>query len=147
MKVDVLRGLPGSGKSSWAINQKAFVISTDDYFDTPSGWVFVPSNIGLAHLWAKKTYHEALLTGKPYVIVDNTNSSAAEIAYYYDLAQVFGYAVKIREFYCTPEISATRNIHGVPTHVISRMWESMNTVALPPWMADSVVIMPTDLPV
>jgi len=147
----ILRGLPGSGKSTFArsipagpiqhhwIEPKA-VCSADDYFvDQETGaYAFNPSDIGLAHrqCFAKALHFTLLETG--LVIIDNTNIHASEIAPYYLLGETRGYDVRILFFPCSIERSLAQQTHGVPEAVIRRMARTLETETLPPyWKVES----------
>lgn len=47
------------------------------------------------------------------IIVDNTNSTVAEIAPYYAIAEAYGYDTRILRVRCRPDIASARGLHGV----------------------------------
>ena len=72
-----MRGLPGSGKSSFLQKNfpRAWICSADEYFIGPDGnYFFVRENLGLAHQRCSNLFQTALGNFLPFVIVDNTNT-------------------------------------------------------------------------
>jgi len=132
-QVVVLRGLPGSGKSTVAHKLGGTVVSADDLFETPEGYRFDPARIGEAHNACFRTFIEALQAGHPRVVVDNTNTMVAEIAPYMLAAGAYGYEAKILEVQCSVEMALERNVHEVPEPAIRAMAEALETVELSPW--------------
>ncbi|KAM4794813.1 NEDD4-binding protein 2-like 1 [Rhinophrynus dorsalis] len=127
----LLRGLPGSGKSSLARKLKrdfpsAIVFSTDDYFIMEDGtYLFNHDLLPEAHKWNQKRARKAMNRGKTPIIIDNTNIQAWEMKPYAVMALENEYQVIFRE----PDTSwkfnvrelARRNSHGVPRDKIQRM--------------------------
>lgn len=118
-KVIVMQGTSGSGKSTYAkkkANQpglNSIIVSADDFFVTPTGYVFDASKLGVAHAMCFGDFIHELRTGTELVIVDNTNSTAVEIAPYMLGASAFGYEAKIVRVNCSPRLAYERGKHGV----------------------------------
>ncbi|XP_074983976.1 NEDD4-binding protein 2-like 1 isoform X5 [Caretta caretta] len=99
----LLRGLPGSGKTTRARQLKrefpgAVILSTDDFFFTEDGtYVFSPDCLDEAHLWNQKRAHKAMKNGKSPVIIDNTNIHAWEMKPYVIMARENNYEVIFQE--------------------------------------------------
>lgn len=129
----VLRGIPGSGKSTYAKSQEGAVIcSADDFFIQPDGtYAYDKAKIQLAHDFCFKKCHDALHAGEQTVIIDNMNASAWEISPYVMLGRNFGYTVEILNFPCDNDTAATRNIHNVPIKDIERTAALLEKTKLP----------------
>jgi predicted kinase len=132
-QVIVLQGLPGSGKSTFTRELGGVVVSADDTFETPEGYRFDPARISEAHNSCFRAFIEAVQAGKPLVIVDNTNTSVAEMAPYMLGAGAYGYEAKVMRVLCSVETALERNVHEVPEPAIRAMAEALETVELPPW--------------
>lgn len=127
MKVVILRGVSGSGKTTFAVENypNALVCSADQYFYTPDGeYEFKPHLLSEAHvacfskfLLMLQANHNADVT----LVVDNTNSTICELSPYYMAACVYGAQITVIRTDCRSEIAANRNRHGVPMHTIQNM--------------------------
>lgn len=141
MQIVILRGIPGSGKSSFAkrLSKSANVIvcSADDYYTHNGRYNFDSSKLKEAHedclrRFAKHVVnYGAVVTDPDILIVDNTNISIKEIAPYYELAEAFSFEPLVRTTLCSPETAYNRCIHNVPLHVIERMHRNLNAEFLP----------------
>ena len=125
MQVIILRGLPGSGKSSYAQKQQAVVCSADNYFIVGGEYRFDRTKLRQAHGECFKLFIESLQKQKPLIIVDNTNTSSLEIAPYIQGCGAYKYDYKIIYFECDINTSCVRNTHGVAQSTIERMYNSL----------------------
>lgn len=122
MKLLLIRGLPGSGKSTMAAGLDGFKhYEADMYFVSPDGaYEYDKTKVQDAHLWCQIQVAAALADGQD-VVVSNTFSRRWEMKPYEELAQRFG-AVLL-----TVTLTGQyTNVHGVPDEVIERMrarWE------------------------
>lgn len=133
MRVIVLRGIPGSGKSRYALNlvrnernERVHIVSADHYFDRGLGYKFDPTKLGAAHGQCLRRYSEyvadaSMTTSRIVMVVDNTNMSVVEMAPYMELAAAFRVPAEIIEFPCLVETAVQRNIHNVPRAAIEHM--------------------------
>lgn len=128
----LLRGIPGSGKSTKAqeIVDNCFgthvKCSADDYFINSDGeYVFNRFRLGKAHNQCKENAKQAMKDGVDLVIVDNTNTTKKEMQPYINMAKHYGYQIKFEVVGSFDEESielyAKRNVHGVPVETIKRM--------------------------
>ena len=88
----LLRGLPGSGKSTFAkliCNQH---IEADMYFMQDGEYKFDGSKLSDAHEWCR-TKTEAWMQKRYNVVVSNTFTMEWEMDAYYELAKQYGYRV------------------------------------------------------
>lgn len=129
MKLLLVRGVPGSGKSTyakqWAEENNAVHVEAYMYFVQPSGrYAFDPKQIGAAHDWCQLKAAKALEEGHNCV-VSNTFVKRWELEPYFKMAKVLGAEISL--YVCRGH---WLNVHGVPQHVLDRMaqnfeeWES-----------------------
>jgi predicted kinase len=124
MKVIILRGISGSGKSTWIKNHHpdATIASADDAFRMPDGTYDFSDHanrIHDAHKRCFQTFLQAMRASKPMIIVDNGNIHTWEIAPYLMPAQSFGYEVEILTLECDPKIAIQRKNWNTPEQVRS----------------------------
>ena len=105
----IMRGLPGSGKSTCALAiaeimkvslGKTVICSADDFFRHPEDggrFHFEARLLGAAHAQCKEKFDSAVRDRTPCVIIDNTNSTAVEYADYCQWAEMMGYRVRVLE--------------------------------------------------
>ena len=123
-RVIIMRGLPGSGKSTKAQSYGGTIVSADDYFIQGGEYKFDSSKLGAAHGQCKRLAEEAMRRGDPIIVVDNTNTTEREYKDYVDMANSYGYAVEfdvVGSGGVGVDELAKRNTHGVPKENIERM--------------------------
>jgi tRNA nucleotidyltransferase/poly(A) polymerase/predicted kinase len=131
----LMRGLPGSGKSTRAkeiAGNHGKIFSTDDYFGDP--YVFDGSKIAQAHQWNQDRTAKAMAAGHPLVVVDNTNIKREHMEPYLKLAKQHGYDVSYEHskapWAWDEHECARRNAHGVPLAAIKNMKHSFDESAV-----------------
>lgn len=147
MKVYIMSGIPGSGKSTWikqhsGIHPNDILICSADNFHVGTDGVyrFDPKNISHAHNYCLSQYLNFLndgperhrRSGVKALFVDNTNLAGWEIAPYYRLAEMMRYEVEIVRIWCDPLVAAQRNVHDVPMDRVFAMYQTMLRETFPP---------------
>jgi len=133
LTVLILQALVGAGKSklagSLAAELDANIHSSDSYVNPETGQGLYSDNaetgridfnvmdLGKAHGASMKGAAEDIRAGRS-VVIDNTNLSASEMAFYVGLAQAYGAAPVIVRVNADPETAFARQTHGVPYAVI-----------------------------
>lgn len=138
----IVRGIPGSGKSSYAsslVDKKSrlhstngVVVSADNYFIRPDGkYDFNYRLISSAHKYCFSEFMKNINNGVKLIVVDNTNIKHDHYKNYVIAAKEHGYMVKtkvlgepaiINKDESFVKICAERNSHGVPIETIRKMF-------------------------
>jgi predicted kinase len=123
----ILRGLPGSGKSTFAdfIWSRNAICEADRYFyDREGNYNFDASKLGEAHKWCQdqcEQYMRENLTNPKYypeIIVSNTSTTESELKPYLDLAAKYDYKVVSL---IVENRHGNKSVHGVPDETIEKM--------------------------
>jgi len=153
-KLIVMRGIPGSGKSTKAKQLKGSgeTFSTDDRIEEQGDYNEFFSNmiknkdfspLGKVHGLNFKMAEKAMKEGVSPVIVDNTNIRPSEAKNYVESALRMGYAddnisfVDIGTGGLSAEELAERNTHGVPLDKIKSMIQAHKSIG--PLTLDKVI--------
>jgi predicted kinase len=113
----LVRGLPGSGKSTIAKNLIGFYqhIETDMFWMVDGEYKFDFTRLGEAHAWCLDKTRDMLVRGWSPV-VSNTFTTIKELRPYFDLA---------KEFNISPQVitcqSSFKNVHNVPEETLAKM--------------------------
>jgi predicted kinase len=136
-QVKIMQGMSGAGKSTWVKNNVFDVIcSVDDYFMVNGQYRFDPRDLPQAHWNCMRKFIEHVQMEWPAVIVvDNTNTTIAEVAPYYAVAEAYGWDVEIVYIPCEVDKAIARNIHGAPENTIRAMAQRLESFGtnMPPW--------------
>lgn len=133
--VYILRGLPGSGKSSLAQNldyaasnenKSVEICCADDFFiDSNGNYNWYASGIADAHSMCRSKFSEAIRNDTDTIIIANTNTTRKEYNFYYEEAKKAGYFVQVitvGEFSDEAiERYAFQNTHGVTKDILVKM--------------------------
>ena len=111
MRLTILRGISGSGKSTWAQahRHEAVIISIDAFFFNKQGEYHF--DIDKRPEYIKRSFRqflEAAMQQSPWIIVDNTNISPWEFSPYVLVGEAMRYTVEILSFPCAVEVSRAR---------------------------------------
>jgi hypothetical protein len=122
MELVIIRGLPGSGKSTKAATYAGYIhAEADAYFIGPDGvYTFNPAKLGQAHAYCLGVVEGALRAGASATVA-NTFTKHWEYQGYIDLATRLGATVTVLTMR-----GDWGNIHGVPVETIEKMrarWE------------------------
>lgn len=125
-KMYIMRGLPGSGKSTSAQKLNGVVLSTDDFWvDDKGTYVFNQNMLNKAHKWNQDRCLAECNRGTPIIVIDNTNCTPSEYSIYEKYAKQFDYNIIIREprteWKYDPDECYRKCTHGVPLHAIKLM--------------------------
>ena len=115
----IVRGIPGSGKTTFAKQLTSNVFEADHYFyDNDGNYNFIASEIKEAHKECQQFVGYAMESGIPKIAVSNTFTQEWELQPYYELAIKYGY-------YVTSIIVENRhggtNVHDCPEDIIELM--------------------------
>ena len=90
----IVRGIPGSGKSTFAKTLGGKHYEADMYFIDESGnYNFDPTKIKDAHQWCQRMVKGDMILEYPKIVVSNTFTQEWEIESYVNMAKEFGYIV------------------------------------------------------
>lgn len=120
-KLYLVRGLPGSGKSTFAkataLRLNIHHFETDEYFMKNGEYFFEPSKLGQYHKANHKRTMDALISGKD-VIVSNTFTTQKELDVYIVSAEQLGAEIEVWR-----SDASFGSIHGVPEATMLAMKE------------------------
>lgn len=123
----LIRGIPGSGKSTFAkeLVPDFLVCEADKYFIIEGEYVFDPTKLKDAHLWCQKVVETYMQSGElyPKIAVSNTFTTEWEMKPYFDMAEKYGYRV----FSVIVENRhGNDSIHNVSNETINKMINRFN---------------------
>ena len=124
LRLIIIRGLPGSGKTGKAksLVEEGIVdahYESDMYFRTHDGsYNYNKEHLGYAHDWCRHSVRKALAAGKN-VVVSNTFVKLWEFKEYLELGKEFGAEIAVVK--CSGQ---TKKNHEVPESTVERMRRS-----------------------
>lgn len=127
MKLVIVRGLPGSGKSTYAKSLGIFHVEQDMYFMQDGKYNYSKDELKNAVSWCKYTVENALKYGLD-VVVSNTFTRKWELDYYINLS--IKYRAKCQIVCMKNDFG---NIHDIPKEVLTNMelrWETIEGEAM-----------------
>jgi predicted kinase len=124
----ILRGLPGSGKSTVAKELQGgvptrVICSADDFFVHDGVYKFDAKLLRAAHEYCRNKAFAAMISRMSVVIIDNTNTQKWEYKDYIQFATEHGYKVETIKVGNLTDLDLyySRNVHGVPREALERM--------------------------
>lgn len=123
----LVRGLPGSGKSSFAIhiwNEYAVCEADKFFYDKEGNYNFDPSKLKQAHEWCRNEVetrmkdHQVNEQYYPEIAVSNTFTQEWEMESYFQLAEKYNYKVVSL---IVENRHGSKNLHGVPDDKVEIM--------------------------
>ena len=89
----IVRGIPGSGKSTFANSLDCPVFEADMYFMNDGEYKFEADKLKLAHNWCKLRVEHSMEDDFQKIAVSNTFTQEWEMEAYYEMAKQYGYTV------------------------------------------------------
>ena len=130
MKLTIIRGVPGSGKSTYAKkNFNCLILEQDMFFIRNGKYKWYPDGMPSAVAWCKNMATTALENGMDVCVV-NTNVKRRYVEEYKKLAEQYNASFEVIRMN-----TSYRNIHNVPTDVLDNMkngfedWPGETTIA------------------
>ena len=114
----LLRGLPGSGKSTFANLLGGIHVEADQYFMRDGEYRFDASKLKQAHNWCKLRVEHSMEDGVDKITVSNTFTQEWEMDVYFELAEKYGYQISCL---IVENRHDSKNIHGCPDDKIEQM--------------------------
>lgn len=145
MQVYIMRGIPGSGKSTWIKeNLKNIIICSADHYhiDLQGEYKYNKLNAANAHNKCFFNYvnrASETLYENDTLVVDNTNTTLLELAPYVRVAEAFRANYEIITIHCNPQLAIARNIHNVPESVIMHMHSNILTEKIPAYWNQRII--------
>lgn len=120
----LVRGVSGSGKTTFANLICNTVFSADQYFEDAQGnYNFDSEKLPQAHGYCQLRTKEAMERGVSKICVANTFTREREMKEYFDLAKKYGYKVFT---VITENRHGGTNVHNVPAAVLQKQKDRFN---------------------
>jgi len=127
----LLRGLPGSGKTTLAkiilqlrSTDEPEILSADDFFEDKEGdYNFDPTKLKEAHNYCQFRCSERMRQQKARIVVANTFTQEWEMDEYFKMAERYNYRVHT---VIVENRHGNENVHGVPKDKLQQMKNRFN---------------------
>jgi predicted kinase len=119
----IVRGLPGSGKSTFAKTLGGTHFETDNFFMVDGEYKFDVTKLKDAHEWCQNSVNTAMILNittdlNDTIVVSNTFTQEWEMKPYFDMAERYNYRVHT---IIVENRHDSKNIHGVPEEKLQQM--------------------------
>ena len=114
----IVRGIPGSGKSTFAKTLVGTHHETDNFFMVDGEYKFDVTKLKGAHEWCQNKVKTDMMVGREKIVVSNTFTQEWEMEPYFKLAKEYGY--KTFSIVVENRHGGT-NEHGVPEDKLEQM--------------------------
>jgi predicted kinase len=117
----IVRGIPGSGKSTFAKTFKTVEhYEADMFFMRGNGYEFDATKLKAAHEWCQDMVFMSMKRNEPTIVVSNTFTQEWEMEPYMELAKRYNYTVFT---IIVENRHGGENQHEVPEEVLTKMRE------------------------
>lgn len=114
----LLRGLPGSGKTTLAKSLTELYIEADLFFMKDGEYVFDSTKLKDAHNWCQDVVEHWMNTEADRIVVSNTFTQEWEMGPYFKMADDYGYRVYSL---IVENRHGNKSVHDVPDATINNM--------------------------
>jgi hypothetical protein len=129
LTLTLIRGLPGSGKTTYAKHLQRLAPKTTLLFATDDFWeerAFSPRRLQEAHQWNQRRVRACIkaASSEAHIVVHNTFSRFWELAPYLEMVDGSPWKVFVVDLFdggCTDHGLSERCVHDVPLHTITNM--------------------------
>lgn len=141
--ITIMRGLPGSGKSTWVANNRKEAVAADavcsaDNFLIDNGkYIWSPERLEPAHFACKAKFRNLLINKAEHIVVDNTNLRIRDMGGYISMATDHKRDFEIVIIDTPVETCICRQTHGVPKEAFEKLAARFNERLPDDWEAKS----------
>jgi len=131
-KIILIRGLPGSGKTTAAKEFDCFHLEADMFFVRDNIYSFNKEHIKEAHEFCQKMAETIMETGAD-LVVSNTFTTKKELDPYLTLAKKYNYDISVFTV-----VGNFKNKHNVPEEVIKKMKNRFEKIEEEQWQKEKI---------